>query len=108
MGDGHLAMLVIVHKIKPPQKNRRWKNNQNDLSICGPIAEKYFVKIFSFVYDKGQEKLIKLRTRSSSINTFNKKIKKYKQVQVKLHSIEKRMRETLKKVQKLKRAKEVL
>lgn len=106
--EGHLAMLVEVERILPSQKNKKWKNNHRDVSICGPIAEKYFLRIFSFVHDKKKDKVIKLRTQSSSITTFNKKIKKYKEVQLKLKEVERKMKRTLKKVERLKRVKQTL
>ncbi len=108
MEEDHLAILVVVKKLLPHQKNKRWKNNPRDLSVCGPIADRYFIKIYSCIHDKKNDKVIRMRTRSSSIGTFNKKIKTYKSVQIKLRDVEKKIKKTLQKARQLRKVKETL
>lgn len=108
MNEEYVAILVSVKKIRPAQKSKKWKNNQRDLSICGPIANKYFIKVYSFIHEKKKDRIIKIRARSTSIQTFNKKLKKYKEVQAEVRREELVIKRKLKRIKELKKRGEAL
>ena len=90
MGDGWLAVLIIVKK---SSRKSKWGYNARERSLSGPVGD-YTVKIFVFANDGGSVE--KLPIRCGFTGTINRKLRTHKALERKIEKLNKEAERRLK------------
>lgn len=99
LGEKWISLLV---SIKKTNKIARWKYSRKERAISGSI-NKYFLKIFIYMFDKQKDKVVRADLRCDYIKTINMCTLDIKYLQRKIEKLERDVKKKTRIKKKLKR-----